>query len=639
MYIVKNKKKKNKKHHYILALVLFFIIILISFGIFAWAYIIYNSPEFNKENLYNKESTIVLSKNGNTIARLGNENRELVTYKDLPQTLIDAIVATEDARFFQHNGFDAMRFLKASIGQLKGDTTAGGASTITMQISKNAYTSNESNGIEGIIRKFTDIYISMFKLERTYSKEELLEFYVNFPYLGSNCYGVETASLNYFGKHVNDLTLSESALIAGLFNAPSDYDPRQNPENATKRRNEVLKLMYKHGYITETQLNDELDITIDSLLVKKTDTNTKYQGFIDTVVEEVINDTGLNPYTVPMVIQTTLDENAQDAIDNVMNNKKNFKDDIIQAGLAITSSTDGSILGIGAGRKRTGARQYNYATMAHRQPGSAIKPFMDYGPYFEYTDATPNTLILDAPYTYTNGTNIFNAARDYKGWITAKQALAESRNIPALKVFQSVDKNKIADYVHSFGIDYGQNLYESASIGAFDGVTALEMSAAYGAYARGGYYIEPYSYTQITYRDNGEIYVKTTKKTKVCSKKTAKYINDILVSAASEYHNLGTLEIGSTQAAAKTGTTTIDSKIIKALDLNESAIMDSWACIYTREYSIGLWYGYDTISQSNYMVPLDGTLGRRRIIKKLVKQLFTTNSNLITSDESFTLDD
>ena len=200
-----------------------------------------------------------------------------------------------------------------------------------------------------------------------------------------------------------------------------------------------------------------------------------------------------------------------------------------------------------------------------------------------------------------------------------------------MKIFQQVDKKKIADYVHAFGIDYGDNLYESASIGAFDGVSPLTMSAAYGTYARGGIYIEPYSYTRIIYRDNNEAVEKTYKKERVCSEKTAKYINEILLYAVKTGKILGTLDVGKSEVAGKTGTTTISKSKTDALGISEYAIMDSWACLYSHDYSIALWYGYDGVTSEYYMLNYDGTLGRRRIMKKLVKQVISGDNKLLTS--------
>ena len=204
-------------------------ILIMATGLIFILYIIFNAPEFDQELLYSTESSILYTKDGEEFARIGPENRELVTYNELPQVLVDAIVATEDSRFFQHSGFDIARFIKASLGQLAGND-AGGASTLTMQIVKTVYTDPTLvSGLKGIIRKFTDIYMAIFKVEKQYTKEEIIEFYVNYPYLGEYSYGVEQASQTYFGKSVKDLSLPEAALIAGLFNAPNLLNPYSNP--------------------------------------------------------------------------------------------------------------------------------------------------------------------------------------------------------------------------------------------------------------------------------------------------------------------------------------------------------------------------------------------------------------------------
>ncbi|MBR1417082.1 MAG: transglycosylase domain-containing protein [Bacilli bacterium] len=622
--------KKRKKRHILLNIFLV-IIICLFLGVFTFAtYIVLNAPDFDIKNLYTKEATVLLYNDETEFARLGTENRELVKYSELPEVFIDAIIATEDSRFFQHDGFDLARFIKASYGHLEGNNLAGGASTITMQLSKNFFTSTEASGIEGIIRKFTDIYMSVFKIERKYTKEEILEYYVNAQYLGAHTYGVKQAAVTYFGKNISDLTLPESAFLAGLFNAPSAYNPYNNIEAAEQRKNQVLELMYKHGYINEEQLNDAKSITVASLIDESNDNTNIYQDFIDTLIDEVIEETGLNPYNTPMIIHTTMDPKVQETLNKIMNNPKNFKNKVIQAGIAITSTENGAILGIGAGRNKTGVRQYNFATMIKRHPGSAIKPFMDYGPLFEYEGATPETTLQDSPYTYSDGTPIKDADRLYRGTMTIKEALAQSRNIPALKAFQMVDKKLISNYVHSFGIDYGENLYESASIGAFNGVSPLTMSAAYGAYARGGYYIKPYAYTKIVYRDTSQEYIKNVKKVKVCSATTAKFINDILLYAINK-DVVGNIDRAHTEVAGKTGTSTVGNAAIKQYNLDPSAIMDSWACLYTKEYSVAIWYGYDVISHKYYMSPVDGMVGRRVLAAKISKVLFQTNSKLVTS--------
>ena len=232
-----NKKKINKKK--LLKIILLAILGCMLLGIIALALfimiIIKDAPEFNPKNLFTQESSIVYDGNGNEIAKLGTEKREKIEYNAMPQILIDAIVATEDSTFFQHNGFNAARFLKATFSQVLGGG-GGGASTLTMQVSKNAYTSNVATGFEGIKRKFTDIYLSIEKIEKTYTKEEIMEFYVNSYYMGGGAYGVEQACQNYFGKSVNNINLAEAAMIAGIYQAPGTYDPTINPEKTEERR-------------------------------------------------------------------------------------------------------------------------------------------------------------------------------------------------------------------------------------------------------------------------------------------------------------------------------------------------------------------------------------------------------------------
>jgi len=287
----KNKKKVNKKN--------LILIILISMGIcvtsliLAFAlFIIITSPDFIPQELYTKEATVLYANDGVTeIARYGSENVELITYSDLPQVLVDALVATEDSRYFQHNGFDAARFIKASMGQLAG-RDAGGASTISMQVIKNTYTGNIAAGIEGIIRKFTDIYMAVFKLEAVYTKEEIIEFYLNSQWLGggSTYYGsitgIEQGSQYFFGKSVSDLTLPEASLLVGMFNNPYLLNPYTNPEGATNRRSIVLSLMERHGYISKEEKEFAESIPVKSLLaVHSNDSNNEYNAFIDYVFE------------------------------------------------------------------------------------------------------------------------------------------------------------------------------------------------------------------------------------------------------------------------------------------------------------------------------------------------------------------
>ena len=627
------KKKKSKKKNIILIILTTLAITLLSIFLIFVLYIVITAPKFDENALYNKEATIIYDAKGNELAKIGSEKRELVSYDELPQVLIDAIVATEDSRFFQHNGFDLARFLKASVGQLSGNSAAGGASTLTMQVVKNTFTSREASGIKGIIRKFTDIYMSIFKVEKNYTKEEIMEFYVNAPWLGNNTYGIEQACQMYFGKSVRDLNLAEASLMAGMFQAPSSYNPFNNPELAAKRRNTVLKLMVKHGYITQEEADQANDVSIQSMLTNKAgESANEYQGFIDTVIEDVKEKTGNDPYNTPMLIYSTMDKDAQNVINNLYKGEYyTWKNDVIQAGIAVTSVKDGSIAAVGAGRNRVGERQYNYATMINRHPGSTAKPFFAYGPYLEYNNGNTGSIFFDEPMTYSDGTPLKNSDGSYQGMMTMKTALYKSRNIPAIQAFQQLDKEKVSDFVHRLGINYGDNLYESAAIGGFNGMSPLSMSAAYAAFARGGYYIEPYSFTKIVYRQDDNTYETKINKVKAMSEETAYMMNNMLTYAGAN-GVAGKVNVSGTDVAAKTGTSTVDKEALKKYKLPDSTSMDNWVAVYSPDYSISLWYGYKELSSQYYTTAIEGANARVRISAALANRIFKKNSKFTKPD-------
>lgn len=600
--MAKKKKKKKKSIKEILNILVTIFLILALIGIFLviafMGYIVMSAPEFNPSNLYRKESSIVYSNNNDVIAKLGSEIRQTITFNDMPQVLIDAIIATEDSRYYQHNGVDLPRFMKAAVEQLLGNSAAGGGSTITMQVSKQAYTSPIAYGWEGITRKFTDIYLAMFKLEQNYTKEQILEYYVNIPGLGSNSFGVAEAADTYFGKDVSELNLSEAALIAGLFQAPTAYNPYVHPEAAAERRAIVLRLMRRHGYITEEQEQMANDISVESLLSTKSYTNP-YQNFIDVVVDEVYEKTGENPYNTPMKIYTTLDKDKQDHLNKVINGEiYTWVNDKVQVGVAVTDVETGGILAISGGRN-TVALGYNRATDINNQPGSSAKPIFDYGPGVEYNNWSTYTPFIDEEHSYSNGIGIKNWDSQYYGFMTLREALGQSRNIPALKAFQNISNNKIYNFATSLGITpemEGGMVHEAHALGAFNGTSPLEMAAAYATFSNGGYYIEPYTITKIVYLDTNVTKEYKPTKTKVMSDSTAYIITNSLIWAVESGVSSGNRIYGR-QIAAKTGTTNYSNQAIESYGLPYSAVKDYWVAGYTPKISMALWYGYDNIKE------------------------------------------
>ncbi len=650
------EKCKDKKKTRILVKTILMIVLAIGIiGLVGFtAFLIYikidADPKYVTTKLETQENTTFLDINNKEYAKLGSEMREKVKYNELPEVLIDAIIATEDSRFFQHNGFDAPRFSKAVIGQLLGHSDAGGASTLTMQVVKNSLTNAyATEGIKGITRKFEDIYLAIFKLEKNCSKEQIIEYYVNNHYLGGNIYGVQEAAEAYFGKTVSELNLSEAATLAGMFKSPVYYNPAEHSDHAEARRKTVLYLMKRHGYITAEEEKIANSIPVSSLIATSTGAtlNNKYRGYIDTVVAEINNKYNINPYTTPLTVYTNLDRSKQDGVNSVMNGESyTWINDKVQAGVSVLDSQTGKILAIGNGRvigQRTeyGKNQFNYATEIKRQPGSTAKPLFDYGPGIEYNNWSTYTLFDDTPYTYSDGRSIKNWDGTYYGTITMRRALSTSRNIPALKAFQQVDNKKILEFVTNLGIqpevcstgykydvdskkcvnsttkdtEEPSKVHEAHAIGAFTGTNPLQMSGAYAAFSNGGYYNEPYSVSKIVYKSNGETKEHNNKnyvvKRKVMSDATAYMITSILQDVSLSGGNPANV-------ARKTGTTNYDSKTMIDKNLVSDAIRDSWIVGYSTKTVIALWYGYDFIDREYCLRNIPATVQKDKIFNALI---------------------
>ena len=628
-YWMDRPKQKRKK---IITRLCIFLLIIGIFGLSACCYFAYkvikNAPDFEKELLKKEESTIIYDSDGIEYAKLGNEIRDNITYDEISEVFIDALVATEDSRFFQHNGFDLLRFSKAFIGQVMGNSNAGGGSTLTMQVAKNTYTdASADSGIEGIIRKFTDIYLSIFQIERNYTKEEIIEFYINNHDLSGIICGVQEASIYFFDKDAKDLNLAESSLLAGLYQAPSYYNPYVYPERATKRRSTVLYLMEKHGYITEEERKIAESVPVSGLLSEGSTKKNEYQSYIDLVCEEIKKRYNVDPYSTPMLIYTNMVRSEQKAVDDILaGNNKNVKwtDSKMQSGIAVVNSTSGKIEAIGAGRNRTGAKSYNYATSINRQIGSTAKPLFDYGPGMEYNNWSTYTLFDDSAYTYSTGQKITNYDNEYHGVLTMREALSDSRNIPALKAFQQVDNKKIVALVQKVGIkpEVSPNgtIFEAHAIGSFTGSNPLTMAGAYQIFSNGGYYYEPYAVNKVVFRNTNKVESISSTKVKVISDSTAYMISDILkgVHGSNSYSRKG---LTSDYFAIKTGTTNIDAATVKKQGL-KSNIRDYWIDGYTHNKVISIWIGFDEISKDHYFKSGDGDL-RSKVLNAVAKACFS----------------
>lgn len=630
-----DKVKSNKKRRKILniILILFFILaIIVCLLIGAFCIMIVKvSPDFDISKLTKSEATIIYDSNGEEYARFGKELRENISYDDLPEVFIDALIATEDSRYFQHNGFDAPRFMKATFGQALGKD-AGGASTLSMQLIKNTYTDGlkRTHGIDGIIRKFEDIYLAVFKLEKNYSKEEIIEYYVNNYELGNNAWGVEQASKTIFGKSVTDLNLSEAALLVGIFNNPTQFNPILHPEKSAARRETVLNLMVSHGYITREEANIANSIPVESLLNPQK-SNQEYQSYIKAVYDELTKKYEINPNTTSVLVYTNMDRAKQKAIDDIFNSET-FKwyNEYVQGAAAIVDVNNGNIVALGGGRNRSGL-DMNFATEGKRQIGSTAKPIFAYGPAIEYLNWSTYQQLIDEPWSYSNGQVIGNSDGKFVGQLSIRTALSQSRNIPALKTFQAVQdqvgNNKIYEFATNLGIkpetSSNGTVYEAHAVGAFDGTTPLQMAAAYAAFANGGTYYEPTTINKIIYRENNDVKTVKSEGKKAMSEATAFMITDMLMTSVQSGAASGS-KINGVNLAAKTGTTNFDAAIKKKYKLT-NGINDAWVVGYDPEYSIGMWYGYEKMDGVHYNTTAIAGTQRSRLFIAIGNAIFNKN--------------
>lgn len=632
---IKSKPKRRRILNIIL-IILFTLAILVCIAVSAFiGYIVTNSPEFDITQLNKSEASIFYDKDGEEFARIGSQLRENVTYDDLPEVFIDALIATEDSRFFQHNGLDAPRFIKASLQQLLGNHNAGGASTLSMQLITNTYTDplrKKNSGIEGIIRKFQDIYLAVFKLEKNFTKEEIIEFYVNNYDLANNAWGVEQASQTYFGKSIKDLNLTESSLLIGIFNNPTAYNPYKHPKAAEDRRDTVLDLMVRHGYITKEEAKIASKIPVSSLLVGKK-TSSYYEAYIDSVIKELDEKYDINPKTTSVLVYTNMDRKRQENLDDIFNGNSSYKwvNNTVQSGVAVVEVSTGKVVAIGGARNMTRG-DFNFATQETNQIGSTAKPIFDYGPAIEYLNWSTYEQIVDEPWKYSTGQSINNSDRKFMGQISMRTALAQSRNIPALKAFQSVQEQvgnkKIYEFATNLGLTPESNndqLYESSALGAIDGITSLQMAAAYAAFANGGTYIEPLTVNKIVFRENNDVKIIKPQETKAMSEATAFMISDMLITAVENGLSSGA-KIKGVTLAAKTGTTNFDSATKKALNLSSNAVNDVWIVGYDPEYSVSMWYGYQKPDSKNHLKQTAAVIERGNLYRAIGNVIFNKNT-------------
>lgn len=592
------KKQMKKKKMSLWKKFLLFLLIVIS-GIFVggfatFAYFIATAPKIDFDQLEVPYASQFYDKDGEMFADMGTENRIQIKYEDLPEVLIDAVIATEDARFFQHRGIDLRRIGAAIIANIKHGFGSEGASTITQQVVENMFLSPEKS----IKLKVQEQWLAI-QLERELTKEQILEIYLNKIFYGNNAYGVGKAAEVYFGiDDLHDLNLVQAAMLAGLPQRPSAYNPFENPDLMQKRTATVLDLMVRHGKITKAEAEEAKKVDITTVLTDKKPKALPYEAFRQQVIkelEEKLPDVDI--FSAGLEIHTTLDQNAQKYVEFLLTDSPEnpipYPDEDLQAGVAVVDTKTGQIRAIGGSRNRENVMGDNYAIKLDRQPGSTIKPLLAYGPAIEYEKwSTYHQINDDKPYETGSGHQIRNWNRRYQGWISARVALRESLNVPAVKTFMEIGPDRAKKFAENLGIKFADKTLapQDAIGGTRTTTTPLQLAGAFSAFGNEGVYTEPYSVTKVVFPDGSEIDLRP-KSEAVMSDYTAYMITDMLKdvvrSGTGRNANIPHLPV-----AGKTGTTNVEGK---------SGANNSWFVGYTTNYTIGIWTGYS--KEHNRIIP------------------------------------
>lgn len=570
-------------------------LVAVALGFYILNYFIDTRPTIDVEALKEVQSSVMYDSNGEIVANFKGTYYEPIEYSQLADVYIDAVVATEDSNFFVHNGVDIKRIAASLVSNIVANDIVGGGSTITQQLLKSTTLSAEQT----YERKIYEAILAL-ELEQILTKEEIFEAYVNTINFGP-VYGVGSAARYYFNKDVSELTLPEAAMLAGIPQLPSYHNPYLDIQTATERYQTVLSLMVRHEYISEQDANIAKQIPLADLLEESEYSNSSaYYTYMSAVTNEVLEKTNLDPTTQQLNIYTNLNTEMQDYANDLLDSGMiEFPDDQYQAAFVFSDTQTGQVYAIGGGRGQNSSFGFNFATEGGRQPGSTIKPLLDYAPGIEKFNWSSHQLFVDEEYEYSDGVKFYNYDFQYKGDMSMNAAIADSRNVPAVKAFQEVGPAYADQFIKKLGIDFGEPLHEAYALGGGKEVTPLQMAGAYAAFGNGGRYNEPYFVTKITDNAGNVLYEHTPENEQVMASSTATIMNNMLhYSATSGLAQRG--NIAGMNVAAKTGTTTYAQETIDSLGLPSNADKDHWFVGYTPEYTMAVWGGYDTVSSEYY---------------------------------------
>ena len=524
-------------------------------------------------------TSIIYDGQSDVVTRLhGVQDRTWVSISELQPSTVYAFISAEDARFFEHEGVDVIRIAGAIVADIKAGSYVQGASTISQQLIKLSHLTSEKT----ISRKAEEAALA-YEMERQYSKEDILEMYLNYVYFGGGYYGIEAAAEGYFGVHASDLTLDQSAMLAGILKSPSGYAPHINYAASINRRNNILRLMRDYGYITDDE-KKQASARRPTILHDKRE---EYSGYYTDAVTK--SAAALMGITVDELIRggyniySAMDSDIQHYCEEMFKNGELFPAEDSEAAIVVLEPSTGMVVAMVGGRSYTGGISFNRATDIRRQPGSVIKPVIAYAPAFEYLNYTAADMILDEETTFADYTPS-NYGNKYYGWVTVREAVTKSLNVPAVKTLSEVGVERAKDFAKRCGIEFDDKDDSLAlALGGFTyGVSPLQIAGAYSCFASGVIYNTPTLIKKITDRNGLTVYEYRQDSRRVMSEANAYILTSMLKSVVTEGtgHRLNTLDI---PIAGKTGTVGL-----------ANGNRDAWMAGYTPEYTAVVWQGYDS---------------------------------------------
>ncbi len=656
--ITKNSFPEDMKHRKLRIILTWFIVFALVTGLVVGTigvnYILgvaNDAPELNPDDFTAAQSSKIYDAQGNVIANIGLQIRENITYEDLPQSVIDAFVAIEDSRFFEHNGFDIPRFTKAIFENLKTMSFSQGGSTFTMQLVKGTYFETEEatavrSGLAGVNRKIQEIKVAL-QAEKVISKKEILTYYLNKINYGvpKNRRGIQTAAQFYFGKDISEVGLLEAAVLAGVINAPNLFSPVNNLDLAEKRAHTVLDLMVYHGYITKTEAELAKSIPLENLIVGELSNKTStvsHQAYVDAVVDEVIALTGKDPVLVPMRIYTAMDESLQNKFEQIQNGEDPnilWPNDVIQTAMVTLDNKTGQILAIGGGRFYEGERLFNRVTDMKRQPGSSAKLILTYPLAFENLGWSTVHTLEDKPIRYAGLEDVIikNFDNVYRGNVTVDYAIGVSLNIPAIETMGAVANEmgiaNIVKYLNDLGFDNVNNNNFDLGFGIGGSnftASPLQIAGAYRTMLSKGEYITPHTVLKIEFIDGSDSIVPEYTSKKVLSEE-ASYMTAAMMAqnVSGPYRNFMQILQRGYEVYAKTGTSDWGDTGVE-FGIPAGSAKDKWMVSGTGEHTTAVWVGYDKadpdqisyITQSVINMNLPG-----KINNSIINALYQGRSN------------